>query len=63
MLNDSYTLGDCDDIWYTCLSGQDNVSRAHMFALPCWPFELYPLDEFYRGNIVRSKSIVPLEIL
>ena len=36
------------------ISGQDGVSRARIVALTGWPFELFPLNELYRGTIVRS---------
>ena len=29
------------------------MSHAIMVALPCWPFELSSLNEFYRGKLVR----------
>ena len=45
------------------MSGQDGVSRARMGALPCWPFELSPLNELYRGNRVRSITLVPFEMI
>ena len=51
-----------DDIWYTCISGQDDVSRARVVALLCWPFELSPLDELYRGKLVRYITLIPSEI-
>ena len=49
-----------DDIWYTCISGQDGVSRARMIAFPCFHFELSPLNDFYRGKLVRSITLYTL---
>ena len=33
-----------------------------MVALPCWPFELSPLNELYMGKLVRSIPLIPYEI-
>ena len=33
-----------------------------MVDLPCWPFELFPLNELYWGKLVRSITLIPLEI-
>ena len=30
------------------------MSHARMVALLCWPFELSPLNELYRGKLVCS---------
>ena len=38
------------------------MSRAKMVDLPCWPFKLSHLNELYRGNLVRSITLVPYEI-
>ena len=51
-----------DDILYACITGQDSVWLARIVALPCWPFELSPLNELYRGKHVRSITLIPLEI-
>ena len=49
-----------DDNWYTCISGQDGVLRV--FALSCWPFELSPLKDLYRGKLMRPITLIPIEI-
>ena len=36
------------DIWHTYMSGQVDVSREKMVPV-CYPFELLPLNELYRG--------------
>ena len=51
-----------DDIRYTCISGLDGVSCAIRAALPCWPFELSPLNVLYRGTLMCSITLVPFEI-
>ena len=33
---------------------------ARMIALPCCPFELSPLNEHYRGKLVRTITLIPL---
>ena len=33
------------------------MSHARRVALPCWPFELSPLNEFYRGKLVHSITL------
>ena len=32
-----------------------------MVALPCWPFEISPLNELYSGKLVRSITLIPYE--
>ena len=34
------------------------MSRSKLVALPCWTFELSPLNQLYRGKLVRSIDIV-----
>ena len=58
-----YPLRYFDDIWYTCISGQDGVPHARRVAPHCWPFELSPLNEFYRGKLVRFITPIPFEII
>ena len=43
------------------IPGQDGVSHARIVALSCWP-ELSPLNELYRGNLVRLTTLVSFEI-
>ena len=38
------------------------VFRMQINALPCWPFGLSPLNELNRGKLVRSVTLIPLEI-
>ena len=38
------------------------MSHARMVALPCWPFELSPLNELYREKLVRLITHIPIEI-
>ena len=57
-----YPLRYFDDIWYTCISGQDGVSRSRMVALLCLAFELSFLNELYRGKPVRSITLISFEI-
>ena len=61
----SITLIPCEifyDIWYTYMSGQDNVTHAIMVALPCCPFGLSPLNELNRGKLVPSILLIFFEI-
>ena len=52
-----------DDInWYTYISGQDGVSHSRLVAPSCCPFELSPLNELYRGKLVRPTTLIPFEI-
>ena len=39
------------------------MSRAKMDAFTYWPFELSPLNELYRGKLVRLKILMPFEEL
>ena len=39
------------------------MSHARMVAPPCWPFELSPLNEFYRGQLfVLFITLISFEI-
>ena len=38
------------------------MSRARIIALPCWSFELSPLNNLYGGKLVRSVTLIPFEI-
>ena len=58
-LNNSHTFGD---ILNTCISGQDGGSRARVAAPPCWPCELSHLNEFHRGKLVHSITLITLEL-
>ena len=40
------------------MSGQDDVLRARMVAPPCYPFELSPLNELYRGKLMSSLHVI-----
>ena len=44
------------------LCAQTLMLCAIMVALPCWPFELSPLNELYRGKLVPSVTLKPYEI-
>ena len=44
------------------MSAQDSVWRLRMVALPFWPFELSPLNEFYKGKLVPSIAPYTYEI-
>ena len=46
-----YPLRYFDDIWYACISGQDEVSLARIVAIPYWSLESFLLNEFYRGSL------------
>ena len=50
-----------DDNWYTNISVQDVVSPARMVA-PLAGLMSIPLNELYRGNLVRSITLIPFEI-
>ena len=41
-----YPLRYVDDIWHTCISGQDCVSHARTVGPLCCPFELSPFNDF-----------------
>ena len=59
-----YPKGCFDDIWHTHIPEQGGVSSARTSAPPpphCWPFELSPLSELYRGKLVRSITLKPFE--
>ena len=38
------------------------MSHVRMVAPLCWPFELSPLNEFYRGQLVRFITLIHFEI-
>ena len=50
------------DIKYKYVSGQDGVSRACMVAPLCCPFELSPLNQFYRRKLVCSITLKTYEL-
>ena len=54
----SYYLRYFDDIWYTYMSGQDNVLHARIVAPPHYPSELSPLNELYRGKLISSLIVI-----
>ena len=39
------------------------MSCAIMVALPCWPFDVSPLNELYRRKLERSITLIPFEII
>ena len=47
-----------DDIWYSFISGLYNVSHAKMTATPCYTFELSPLNQLYRRELVSSIIVI-----
>ena len=51
-----YPLRYFDDIWYTYISGQDEMSRAIIVSPPGCPFELSPFNEHKSGKLVHSNS-------
>ena len=62
-IGEACALNNSDDIWYTCISVQDGVWSIRMVAPSCCPFELSPLNEFYRrGGLVCSITLIPYEI-
>ena len=44
-------------------SGQDGASRVKTVAFPCTIFELSPMIEFKREDIVRSITFIPVWII
>ena len=38
------------------------MSHVIMIALPCWYFELSPLNELYSGKLVHLITLIPFEI-
>ena len=51
-----------NDIWYTYMSGQDDLWRARMVAPAFYTFELSPLNELNRGKFVHSITPLTFEI-
>ena len=42
---------------YIYISGQDSVSHARMVTLPCFLFELSPLNELEKGKVCKLKNL------
>ena len=40
------------------MSDQENVQGARMVAPPCYPFELSPLNELYKGKLVSTIIVI-----
>ena len=57
-VNNSYTFCDILMIFGINVYQVNTVWRARMGALPCWSFELSPFNEFYRGKLMRSKTLI-----
>ena len=43
-----------DDIWYTHISGRDDMSRVRTVVPPCCLFDLYTLNYLKNGQLVHS---------
>ena len=37
-------------------------ARIIIIALPCWSFELSPLNNLYREKLVHSLTLIPFEL-